>query len=125
MLPGQVLMPADFHWVHSNNGYIPHGAVESGRTSNGEILYTGRVYHNGILTAGKVSCLPFNSYFFLSTKIKFLCYFSTYRYIQVTRSFIFPTMEKKFLSENMKFLYKAKFLSFNKNFRIFIRKVNR
>lgn len=47
-------MPADFHWIHSHNGFIPHGAVESGRTSNGETLYTGRVYHNGVLTAGKV-----------------------------------------------------------------------
>ena len=53
----QVLMQADFHWVPSRNGIVPTGAVEAGRTSDGEILYTGRVIHNGVFTPGKVPTL--------------------------------------------------------------------
>ena len=48
-------MPADFQWVHSQNGMVISGAVEAGRTIEGEILYVGRVFHNGVMTAGKVS----------------------------------------------------------------------
>ena len=50
-------MQADFHWVPSRNGIVPTGAVEAGRTSDGEILYTGRVIHNGVFTPGKVPTL--------------------------------------------------------------------
>ncbi|XP_012254218.2 uncharacterized protein LOC105685009 [Athalia rosae] len=50
----EILMPADFHWVVSRNGQVPHGAVESGRTNSGEILYVGRGFQQGAPTIGKV-----------------------------------------------------------------------
>lgn len=49
-------MPAGFHWVHGANGYVPENAVEAGRTVDGEMLYIGRTFKNGIPCAGKVRC---------------------------------------------------------------------
>jgi len=50
----QVLMPAHFNWIRSGHGHVPEHAVEAGRTTNGEVLYVGRTYHNGISCVGKV-----------------------------------------------------------------------
>lgn len=47
-------MPAHFNWIHSSHGHVPENAVESGRTSNGEVLYVGRAFHNGVPCVGKV-----------------------------------------------------------------------
>nr|CAD7600948.1 unnamed protein product [Timema genevievae] len=41
-------------WEQSGHGHVPFGAVEGGRTSEGEPLFVGRVLHNGTLTPGKV-----------------------------------------------------------------------
>uniref|UniRef100_T1IXB6 Uncharacterized protein n=1 Tax=Strigamia maritima TaxID=126957 RepID=T1IXB6_STRMM len=41
-------------WLPSSNGQVPSGAIQGGRTSNGEPLYIGRVNHNGTLTIGKI-----------------------------------------------------------------------
>lgn len=43
-----------FDWIQSGNGAIPSGAVEGGHTCDGEVLYIGRVYHEGSQTVGKV-----------------------------------------------------------------------
>ncbi|XP_018321824.1 uncharacterized protein LOC108734675 [Agrilus planipennis] len=62
----QVLCEQRFDWVPSGGGNIPFGAVEGGRTSDGELLYIGRVWHDGAHTVGKIHpthrCLyiPFN-----------------------------------------------------------------
>lgn len=57
-------MPADFHWVRSQNGSIPFGAIEAGTTSNGEVLYVGRGHQQGVPVVGKVRliavCMTFN-----------------------------------------------------------------
>ncbi|XP_035741905.1 uncharacterized protein LOC118450321 isoform X2 [Vespa mandarinia] len=54
----EILMPADFKWIPSGHGHVPENAVEAGRTINGEVLYVGRTYHNGIPCVGKsCSCL--------------------------------------------------------------------
>ncbi|XP_078049756.1 uncharacterized protein LOC144476545 isoform X1 [Augochlora pura] len=50
----EILMPAEFKWVHAANGYVPEGSVEGGRTMNGETLYIGRTYHNGVPCSGKI-----------------------------------------------------------------------
>lgn len=50
-------MPAEFHWVHASNGHVPPHAVESGNTVEGEMLYVGRAFQNGIPCVGKVSSL--------------------------------------------------------------------
>ncbi|CAG9764549.1 unnamed protein product [Ceutorhynchus assimilis] len=50
----QVLCEQRFDWVPSSGGHVPPGAVEGGRTSDGETLYVGRVHHEGSLTVGKV-----------------------------------------------------------------------
>ncbi|XP_056648526.1 natterin-4-like [Diorhabda carinulata] len=50
----QVLCEQRFDWVPSQNGHIPFGAVEGGKTREGEPLYIGRVHHAGSHTVGKV-----------------------------------------------------------------------
>ncbi|XP_023311629.1 natterin-4-like [Anoplophora glabripennis] len=50
----QVLCEQRFDWVPTNGGDIPPGAVEGGRTSDGEPLFIGRVEHEGSQTVGKV-----------------------------------------------------------------------
>ncbi|CAL7941812.1 unnamed protein product [Xylocopa violacea] len=50
----EILMPADFHWIHAREGYVPPHAVEAGTTVNGEMLYVGRAYHHGVPCVGKV-----------------------------------------------------------------------
>ncbi|XP_054010791.1 natterin-4-like [Hylaeus anthracinus] len=50
----EILMPAEFRWVHSGHGRVPENAVEAGRTVQGEVLYVGRAYHNGIPCMGKI-----------------------------------------------------------------------
>ncbi|XP_076250164.1 uncharacterized protein LOC143190001 isoform X2 [Rhynchophorus ferrugineus] len=50
----QILCEQRFDWVPSIDGAIPPGAVEGGRTSDGEPLYIGRVHHDGAITVGKV-----------------------------------------------------------------------
>lgn len=47
-------MPADFKWIHACHGHVPEDAVEAGRTVDGEMLYVGRAYQNGIPCMGKV-----------------------------------------------------------------------
>ena len=52
--PRQILMPADFKWIHASHGNVPEDAVAGGRTVDGEMLYVGRAYQNGIPCMGKV-----------------------------------------------------------------------
>ncbi|XP_023024558.2 uncharacterized protein [Leptinotarsa decemlineata] len=62
----QVLCEQRFEWIPTSGGDIPEGAVEGGKTSDGEPLYIGRAYHEGSHTVGKVhpshGCcyIPFN-----------------------------------------------------------------
>ncbi|XP_050311628.1 uncharacterized protein LOC126747168 [Anthonomus grandis grandis] len=50
----QVLCEQRFDWVPTSGGHVPPGAVEGGKTSDGETLYVGRVHHDGACTVGKV-----------------------------------------------------------------------
>ena len=50
----EILMPADFKWIHAGHGHVPEDAVEAGRTVDGEMLYVGRAYRNGIPCMGKI-----------------------------------------------------------------------
>ena len=50
----QVLCEQRFDWVQARGGQVPPGAVEGGRTKDGESLYVGRVHHQGSHTVGKV-----------------------------------------------------------------------
>ncbi|XP_064214053.1 uncharacterized protein LOC659212 [Tribolium castaneum] len=50
----QVLCEQRFDWVKTTEDKIPEGAVEGGRTVDGEPLYIGRVEHEGSHTVGKV-----------------------------------------------------------------------
>lgn len=62
----EVLRTGDFVWEFASNGHVPEGAIEIGRTADGETLYAGRCLHSGTQTPGKVQpsheCLyiPFN-----------------------------------------------------------------
>nr|CAH7762124.1 unnamed protein product [Callosobruchus chinensis] len=51
----QVLCEQQFDWVPCSGGNIPPDAVEGGRTSDGEVLYIGRAFHEGSHTVGKVN----------------------------------------------------------------------
>lgn len=50
----QILMPSDFNWIRSRDGHVPPFAVEAGTTVEGEMLYIGRAYQNGVPCLGKV-----------------------------------------------------------------------
>lgn len=60
----EILCGYNCTWVAVNGNKLPIDAVEGGYTEDGEILYVGRVHHEGHLIIGKVQ--P-------STK---LCYFA-------------------------------------------------
>uniref|UniRef100_A0A1I8NTG7 Uncharacterized protein n=1 Tax=Stomoxys calcitrans TaxID=35570 RepID=A0A1I8NTG7_STOCA len=49
----EMLVGDNYIWVPAINGFAP-GAVEAGRTSDGEVLYVGRAHYNGSLTCGKI-----------------------------------------------------------------------
>lgn len=53
----EVLRSGDFVWEFATNGEIPLGAVEIGRTADGESLYCGRALYEGTQTPGKVSSI--------------------------------------------------------------------
>jgi hypothetical protein len=44
----------DFAWTSTNGSRIPPDALAAGETATKEILYVGRVLHDGTLTIGKV-----------------------------------------------------------------------
>lgn len=51
----EILYGGNLSWITVNGGsMIPHNAVVGGQTRNGELLYIGRVNHQGSLTPGKV-----------------------------------------------------------------------
>lgn len=50
----EFLAGTGFTWVASSNGHAPKGAVSSGPTTSGEVLYIGRHHHEGALTPGKI-----------------------------------------------------------------------
>lgn len=50
----EILRSGAFVWEFARNGEIPEGAVEGGRTVDGERLYFGRCIHEGTQTPGKV-----------------------------------------------------------------------
>lgn len=54
LLVSQVLVRAEFNWISSRHGQVPPGAVEAGRTVNGEALYVGRVMINATGTHQRV-----------------------------------------------------------------------
>lgn len=50
----EVLRSGDFVWEFATNGHVPSGAIEVGRTADGERLYMARCLHEGTQTPGKV-----------------------------------------------------------------------
>lgn len=48
--PGAVTMA----WVAGSAGKIPSGALEGGKSGDGEILFIGRVCVDGVVSCGKV-----------------------------------------------------------------------
>lgn len=50
----ELLKFGNFVWEFATHGTIPDGALEVGRTGDGEPLYMGRAIHEGIQTPGKV-----------------------------------------------------------------------
>lgn len=50
----EILRSGEFVWEYAQNGEVPSGAVEAGRTADGEKLYFGRCLHEGSQTPGKV-----------------------------------------------------------------------
>ncbi|KAL1472450.1 hypothetical protein MTO96_039318 [Rhipicephalus appendiculatus] len=45
---------APLAWLPESNGAVPSGAIQGGKTHDGEPLYIGRAKHNGMLIVGKV-----------------------------------------------------------------------
>ena len=45
---------AKYQWIRSSGGQVPHGAIQGGRTSRGELLYLGRKIHAGVMVPGKI-----------------------------------------------------------------------
>uniref|UniRef100_A0A182XP53 Uncharacterized protein n=1 Tax=Anopheles quadriannulatus TaxID=34691 RepID=A0A182XP53_ANOQN len=52
----EVLVHKQLIWDTASSGQVPLGAVVGGHTSDGEMLYVGRAYHEGSQTIGKVQC---------------------------------------------------------------------
>lgn len=50
----EVLRQGQFVWDFSANGEVPEGAIDVGKTIDGETLYMGRAIHQGGQTPGKV-----------------------------------------------------------------------
>ncbi|CAK1541157.1 unnamed protein product [Leptosia nina] len=46
--------PDSLRWVPASNGSVPPGAIQGGKSCNGEILYVGRARHQLSVTPGKV-----------------------------------------------------------------------
>ncbi|XP_015782147.1 natterin-3 [Tetranychus urticae] len=44
----------EFCWVPSSEGMTPTGAIEGGKTSDGESLFIGRTFHQGSHVIGKI-----------------------------------------------------------------------
>lgn len=53
----EILRSGEFVWEYARNGEIPQGAIDVGRTIDGERLYFGRCIHEGTQTPGKVKFL--------------------------------------------------------------------
>lgn len=56
----EVLRTGDFVWEFATNGEIPIGAVECGKTADGEALYLARCLYRGTQTPGKVNYFKFS-----------------------------------------------------------------
>lgn len=62
----EILRSGDFCWEFATSGEVPVGAVECGKTADGEALFLGRCLYRGTQTPGKLhpshGCLyiPFN-----------------------------------------------------------------
>lgn len=62
----ELLRFGSFAWEFASHGSVPDGALEVGRTADGEGLFAGRCLHEGTQTPGKIQishgCLyiPFN-----------------------------------------------------------------
>uniref|UniRef100_U5EST7 Putative cytoplasm n=1 Tax=Corethrella appendiculata TaxID=1370023 RepID=U5EST7_9DIPT len=75
----EVMRSGDFVWEFATNGAIPVGAVEIGKTSEGEPLYMGRALYSGTQTPGKIhpshGCLyiPFDGAEVSLTEYEVLC----------------------------------------------------
>ena len=54
-------LPYGLQWVQSSQGQYVPGAVMGGSYNN-NIIYVGRVYHEGDLLPGKVNCQYHNIY---------------------------------------------------------------
>ncbi|XP_039955537.1 uncharacterized protein LOC120771548 isoform X1 [Bactrocera tryoni] len=50
----EILVGEGYDWMPASNGMMPPGAIEAGRTDNGEVLYVGRAHYCGSLTPGKI-----------------------------------------------------------------------
>lgn len=50
----EILKNGNFAWEFATHGHVPSGALEVGRTSDGEPLYAGRCLYEGTQTPGKV-----------------------------------------------------------------------
>jgi hypothetical protein len=50
----QILCKQQFDWVPCHAGHLPPGAIQGGHTGDGEVLYIGRVFHEGAQTIGKI-----------------------------------------------------------------------
>ncbi|XP_069675581.1 natterin-3-like [Periplaneta americana] len=50
----EVLCNGQAMWQNASDGDVPPNALHVGTTQNGELLYVGRVLHDGTLTPGKV-----------------------------------------------------------------------
>ncbi|KAM3959768.1 uncharacterized protein ACR2FA_006189 [Aphomia sociella] len=50
----EVLVPIELCWQEGYDGSVPPNAVKAGTTADGEVLYYGRVCHNGTLVPGKI-----------------------------------------------------------------------
>lgn len=45
---------ANVRWVQANHGRVPVGAIEGGRTANGESMFIGRTIYKKTLAIGKI-----------------------------------------------------------------------
>lgn len=50
----EVLCSCDVTWMPSSEGEVPSGALPSGESEDGEVLFVGRAQHEGAVAIGKV-----------------------------------------------------------------------
>lgn len=89
----KVLCGCDVTWMPATNGEVPSGALPSGESEDGEILYVGRAQHDGVTSVGKVLHKINSSIIMLDLLFKSQWYLLYSDYLRGQRKFIISVLK--------------------------------